>query len=103
MSKSIPAVCLICSLLIIGICMIAREAAAQTSKYGCYEVTAGALNLRKRAWAKSDVVGVVNRGDVIAKRRRFCALRGFWCPVRTKAGAEGWADKKYLKKVACKS
>lgn len=101
--KRIPFVCLICSLLIIGICAVAREATAQTSRYGCYQVTTGALNLRKRAWASSDVVGVVGRGDVLAKRRRFCALRGFWCPVRTKAGVDGWADKKYIKKVACKS
>ncbi|MFY0612153.1 MAG: SH3 domain-containing protein [Hyphomicrobiaceae bacterium] len=103
MMKRIPFVCLICSLLIIGICVVAREATAQTSRYGCYQVTTGALNLRKRAWARSDVVGVVYRGNIVAKRRRFCALRGFWCPVRTKAGINGWADKKFLKKVACKA
>ena len=101
MSNRIPTVCFICSLLIIGICFIAREASAQTSRYGCYQVTAGALNLRARAWASSDVVAVMDRGDVVAKRRRFCALRGFWCPVRTKGGSAGWADKNFLTKVAC--
>ncbi|MFT5507346.1 MAG: hypothetical protein ACI89J_000410 [Hyphomicrobiaceae bacterium] len=102
MSNPIPTVCCVFSVLIVSICAIATEATAQTSKYGCYQITAGALNLRKRAWARSPVVGVVSRGDVVAKRRRFCALRGFWCPVRTKGGTEGWADKKFLKKVSCK-
>lgn len=101
MNMRIPMVCLIFSAVIIGVCVIALEAAAQTSKFGCYQVTAPALNLRKRAWSRSSVVGVVRRGTLLAKRRRFCALRGFWCPVRTKAGVEGWADKKYLKKAPC--
>jgi len=70
MMQRIPFVCLICSLLIIGICAVAREATAQTSRIGCYHVTTGALNLRKRAWASSDVVGAVGRGDILAKRRR---------------------------------
>lgn len=101
MSNPIPAICGVFSVLIVSICLIASEASAQTSKYGCYEVTANALNLRKRAWSRSPVVGVVKRGDKLAKRRRFCALRGFWCPVRTKGGTNGWADKKYIKKVGC--
>lgn len=102
MTLRIPVVCLIFSTLVIGICAIASTASAQTSKYGCYRVTASSLNLRQRAWARSKVIGVVHRGDKLAKRRRFCALRGFWCPVRTKGGLNGWADKKYLKKISCK-
>lgn len=101
MSNPIPAICCVFSVLILSICVVASNASAQTSKFGCYQVTAGALNLRKRAWARSEIVGVANRGDILAKRRRFCALRGFWCPVRTKGGVNGWADKKFIKKVAC--
>lgn len=101
MQLQIPAVCLLCSVLIIGICIIAKGAAAQSSKFGCYKVTAKTLNLRKRAWGKSDIVDVLERGDIVAKRRRFCAIRGFWCPVRTEGDLSGWADKKFLRRVSC--
>ncbi|SRR6056297_2967010 len=102
MTSRIPAICLFFSAMVIVICfLVARDAQAQTSRYGCYEVTGGALNIRKRAWSKSPVLAVARRGEKLAKRRRFCAVRGFWCPVRTKAGVSGWADKQYLRNVSC--
>ena len=77
------------------------SAGAVESRFGCYQVTTSALNVRERAWSRSDVVTTVSRGAIVAKRRRFCALRGFWCPVRTADGVSGWAAKRHLKRVAC--
>lgn len=86
---------------VIGLASLPSPAEALSSRYGCYEVTAGSLNIRARAWSRSDVVAVASKGDKLAKRRRFCALRGYWCPVTTKDGVEGWAGKSFLKRTAC--
>jgi hypothetical protein len=76
-----------------GIAALTQPAAALSSRYGCYEVTAGSLNIREKAWSSSKVLAVATRG--------FCALRGFWCPVTTEDGVEGWAGKQFLKRTAC--
>lgn len=86
----------------VGSLATATTASAVSSRFGCYSVTAAALNVRARAWSKSDVVATLQRGQLLAKRRRFCAIRGFWCPVRTANGINGWADKRYLEKTKCK-
>jgi hypothetical protein len=84
-----------------GIAALSQPAAALSSRYGCYEVTASSLNIREKPWSISKVLAVAKRGDKLAKRRRFCALRGFWCPVTTEDGVEGWAGKQFLKRTAC--
>jgi hypothetical protein len=84
-----------------GLVAAPKPADALSSRYGCYVVTAGALNIRERAWSKSKVVGVARKGDKLAKRRRFCALRGFWCPVSKQDGVDGWADKRHLDRTPC--
>lgn len=69
--------------------------------YGCYKVTAAkSVNIRKRAWSKSPVIGSANRGEILVKWKAFCALRGFWCPVQ-KGNIKGHAYKKHLMKVDC--
>jgi hypothetical protein len=85
----------------VGIAALSAPAEALSSRYGCYEVTVGSLNIREKAWSRSQVLAVAKRGDKLAKRRRFCALRGFWCPVTTADGVEGWAGKRFLKRTAC--
>lgn len=79
----------------------ASPAEALSSRYGCYEVTSGSLNIREKAWSRSTVLAVARKGEKLAKRRRFCALRGYWCPVTNEDGVEGWAGKKFLKRTAC--
>jgi hypothetical protein len=86
---------------LIGVAASSLPADALSSRYGCYEVTAGSLNIRARAWSRSDVLAVARKGDKLAKRRRFCALRGYWCPVTTEDGVKGWAGKQFLKRTAC--
>jgi hypothetical protein len=83
----------------------ATAAAAQSTTsrpaFGCFKVTAPQVNIRASALSTADVVGKASRGEVLIKNRRFCALRGFWCPVRTQRGVEGWADKSKLVVAAC--
>ncbi len=76
-------------------------AEALSSRYGCYEVTTGSLNIREKAWSSSKVLAVAQKGETLAKRRRFCALRGYWCPVTNEDGVQGWAAKAFLKRTAC--
>lgn len=82
----------------------ASLAGAQTvttrPKYGCFKVTAESLNIRVKALSTADVIGTAKRGDILVKRRRFCALRGYWCPV-TFGTVEGWADKAFFESAAC--
>lgn len=88
----------------VALAMTASLAGAQTvttrPKYGCFRVTSESLNIRAKALSTSDVVGTAKRGDILVKRRRFCALRGYWCPV-TFGGVEGWADKAFFETAAC--
>lgn len=66
--------------------------------YGYYEVIgAGALNIRERPYTSSPVLAVAERGEVLAKWRRYCSLRP-WCPVQ-KGDVQGWAGKDYLEEV----
>ena len=76
MSKRIPTVCFICSLLIIGICFIAREASAQTSRYGCYQVTAAALASENKALAHPETNGYIttSTSSTGLRKRKVCSL-----------------------------
>ena len=91
------------AVLTVGAIVMAPEpAAAVEGKYGCFKVTkVSALNIRRRAYSKSSVVGVARRGQKLGKWRRFCAIRGFWCPVKTSSGVRGWSDKRFLQRVSC--
>lgn len=74
---------------------------ASAGNYGCFKVVdASSVNIRKRAWSRSEVIGTASRGEVLVKWKAFCALRGFWCPVQ-KGSIKGHAAKKYLEKVDC--
>lgn len=73
---------------------------AKKKGWGCFEVTAKALNIRKRPYAKSKVLATARRGDILIKRKIICTPRGFWCAV-WHGGTAGYADKKYLAKVKC--
>jgi hypothetical protein len=87
-----------------ALAITAPLASAQTAttrpKYGCFRVTADSLNIRAKALSTANVVGTAKRGDILVKRRRFCALRGYWCPV-TFGTAEGWADKAFFETAPC--
>ena len=82
----------------------ASLAGAQTvttrPKYGCFKVTAESLNIRAKALSTADVLATARRGDILVKRRRFCALRGYWCPVAF-GDSEGWADKAFFEAAPC--
>lgn len=76
-------------------------AAAADKVYGCYKVIGvSSLNIRARPYSNSDSIGIAYRGEVLVKWKRWCALRGFWCPVQ-KGSVAGHADKRYLMKVDC--
>lgn len=76
------------------------EGQAAPRVYGCFRVTADEVNIRERAFSSSEVIGTARKGDILIKWKRFCAWRGFWCPVR-KGGLTGWADKGYLETAEC--
>lgn len=76
-------------------------AAAADNAYGCFKVIGvSSINIRARPYSNSDVIGVAKRGEVLVKWKRWCTLRGFWCPVQ-KGSIAGHADKRYLMKVDC--
>jgi len=81
---------------------IAAGAQAKSSgaSYGCYVVTAEHLNIRARPLSGSAILDSAQRGEVLVKWRRFCALRGIWCPVQ-KGTAKGYADRSLLRSVPC--
>lgn len=86
-------------------CLTPAGTDAQTTapppKYGCYRVVgAEALNIRARPFSSSDVVGVAERGEILVKWRRWCTLRGFWCPVQ-QGDLKGHSDKRHLEPVPC--
>lgn len=90
--------------LVLG-CLAPAGVNAQTTttppKYGCYKVIgADALNIRARPFSSSDAVGIAERGEVLVKWRRWCTLRGFWCPVQ-QGDVRGHSDKRYLEPVPC--
>jgi hypothetical protein len=69
--------------------------------YGCYKVSAKELSLRETAFKTGNVVATVGKGDILVKRRRFCTLRGTWCPVTTIKGVQGFADKSMIAVAPC--
>ncbi len=74
-----------------------------SSQYGCVEVTAQSLNIRsKNSLRRGEVLGVAQKGEVLAKRGPTCPIRRYWCPVRNSAGIEGWASKKHIRNAACR-
>lgn len=85
-------------------CMFPLNADAQTAsstRFGCYRVVgADALNIRARPFSSSDVIGVAERGEILVKWRRWCSLRGFWCPVQ-QGDLKGHSDKRYLEPIDC--
>ncbi len=89
-----------CSAACLAFAAFAAGARA-ASGYGCFVVTAPSINIRDGAFSSSAVIATANRGQILVKRHRFCTLRGFWCAVRTKSGAEGWADKAFMERTAC--
>lgn len=67
----------------------------------CFRVIApAAVNIRKRPWSKSPILGVAKRGEVLRKWKLFCSWRGFWCPVEN-TKYRGYADKRFLRKIEC--
>jgi len=74
------------------------SAHAQDEGYGYYEVAdAASLNIRARPYMSSEVLTVVQRGDILIKWKPFCSLRP-WCPVQID-DIRGWAGKDYLLEV----
>lgn len=87
-------------------CAIAGSpATAQTTThrpaYGCFKVTVPELNIRQTAFSTGAVVATAYKNEILVKRRRFCTLRGFWCPVTTNKGIQGFADKSMMAVAAC--
>ena len=69
--------------------------------YGCYKVTAPGLDVRQSGSRNGNVVATVSKGAILVKRKRFCSLGGVWCPVTTKDGVQGFADKASIAIAAC--
>lgn len=84
--------------------LVSPGAIAETTtrpKYGCYVVVgADALNIRARPFSSSEIIGVAERGEILVKWRRWCTLRGFWCPVQ-QGDIKGHSDKRFLEPVPC--
>jgi hypothetical protein len=80
-------------------------AAAQTSThrpaYGCFKVSVPELNIRQTAFSNGAVVATAIKNEILVKRRRYCTLRGFWCPVTTNKGIQGYADKSMMTVAPC--
>lgn len=68
--------------------------------FGCFRVTASALNIRDRPFSTAAVIGMAEKGDILVKRRRWCTWRGFWCAVRYD-GIDGYADKSFMEVAPC--
>lgn len=84
----------------IAIGAAADLAPAATSTFGCFKVTADSINIRAKPYSNADVIGSASKGDILEKRKLWCTPRGYWCAVR-KGSLEGYADKNFMKKVAC--
>ena len=72
---------------------------AHAAKYGCFLVTADALNIRARPYSSAAVIGTAVKGDVLEKRKLLCTPRGFWCAIR-KGSINGYADKDHMVKLS---
>jgi len=72
----------------------------QAATYGCFKVTADSINIRARPYSNAEVIGAASKGDILEKRKLLCTPRGFWCAIR-KGSLDGYADKNFMKKVAC--
>ncbi len=84
--------------------LVPAGADAQTMtrpRYGCYKVVgADALNIRARPFSSSEIIGTASRDEILVKWRRWCTLRGFWCPVQL-GEIKGHSDKRYLEPTPC--
>ncbi len=76
------------------------EPAMAQKNYGCFKVTADALNIRSRPRGSSTVITTAKAGDILEKRKLWCTPRGYWCAVR-KGGFAGYADKNFMQVVPC--
>jgi hypothetical protein len=79
---------------------VAPAPGARAATYGCFEVTASSLYIRARPYSDSDILTTASKGEILEKRKLWCTPRGYWCAVR-KGTTEGYADKSFMKKVAC--
>ncbi|MEQ1695629.1 MAG: hypothetical protein ABL901_07290 [Hyphomicrobiaceae bacterium] len=90
---------------VIACTLVSAPAVAQTKThrpaYGCFKVTVPELNIRQTAFSSGAVVATAIKNEILVKRRRFCALRGFWCAVTTNKGVPGYADKSMIAVAAC--
>ena len=82
----------------LSLCVVSAPAAVQAEGYGCFVVTASAINIRARPYSWSKVVGTASKGDILTKRKLWCTPRGFWCAVQ-KGDLKGYADKSFMKKI----
>lgn len=82
--------------------MAAAGEAAAASKYGCFRVTTDELNIRDRPYSTASVIGTAKKGEIVEKRKLWCTLRGYWCAIRTADGLEGYGDKTFMDKIACR-
>ena len=80
--------------------LVTVSPASAKKGWGCFKVTAKALNIRKRPRSKSKIIGTAYRGDILVKRKIICTPRGFWCAI-WKGDLAGYADKKYMRKASC--
>lgn len=93
------------SVAVLGATLAARGALAANDtatgvNHGCYRVTTSAINIRAKPFASADIISRARNGDIVLKWKRFCTLRGYWCPVE-KDGIRGHADKAHLQPVPC--
>lgn len=75
--------------------------AAIDQGYGCYKVIdTSAVNIRRYAYSGSPSLTAARKGEILVKWKRYCAWRGFWCPVQ-RGAIKGHADKSFLEPIPC--
>lgn len=67
----------------------------QAPAFGRFEVTAGALNVRKEPQANADVVAQIERGTQVAPQQ----ASGRWYGIAMPDGGTGWVHSNYLSPV----
>jgi hypothetical protein len=87
------------------IAAVSTPTVAQTTTvrpaYGCYKVLATELSIRATALKSGAVVAGASKNEILSKRRRFCNVGGAWCPVTTKDGIQGYAEKALIAVAPC--
>ena len=85
----------------LGIAAASAQSVSTRPAYGCFKVTAGKVRLHETSFVSSAIVGVVERGDILIKRHRFCNVVSAACAISTESGTSGFVSKGSVKVTPC--